>query len=168
MGIPIKDNCMYNVKLSDIQDGNRLILCNGSSIIISNDLKHIINVAVEETSRYSLTANQKAYEYEYTDGDRVIRNIKRNCTRANNTVIIGKRLHTCGDYLGMPSLTFKALSESGRMWYISEIANNKSITVEDAIIKHRSKHEKRYGKIQNAITYLNTYGVLIRDMYGCE
>ena len=167
-GIPIKNDCMYSAKVSDIHDGNILRLVDGNDIKISKELMQVMITAAEEDSRLSLTSVPKTFMYEYTDGDHIIRDIQRRSARVNHTVTIGTRLRKCGDYLGMPSLTFKALAESGRMWFISEIAKSKSVSVEDAVIKYRKEHEDRYGKMQNTVTYLNTYGLLIREMYGCD
>lgn len=164
-GIPAKKN-MFNIKVSDI-NGNKLTLPNGTVLQISDELKHIMMVAAEESTRVSIPNKKKDFEYEYTDGDHVLRHIKRSSARLNEILVIGSRMRKCAEYLDKPGLTIKALSESGRMWKISKIIKENNVTLEDAISKYRREHESVYGVMQNAVTYLNTYGVLIREMYQC-
>ena len=38
-------------------------------------------------------------------------------------------------------------------------------SLEDAVVKYRPEHEAIYGPMQNSVTYINTYGVLITEMY---
>lgn len=165
-GIPVKQNCIFEAKLSDIYNGNILRLANGKEIKISNELKHIMNIGAEEEVHVALSEKRKEFPYEFTDGDHVLRHIKRKSARLNNAIIIGTMIRKCAMFLDLPVLTIRALSESGRMWYINEIAKENGITIEKAITTYRKEIEFRYGKIQNKITFINTYGVLIKEMYG--
>lgn len=163
-GIPAKQGCMFNIKVSDIH-GNELTLPDGNIVVISDELKHIMHVAAEEETHTSLPNKKKDFEYEYTDGDHVLRHIKRNSVRPNEVLVIGSRMRKCADYLDMPGLTIKALQESGRMWEISKIMKRNGVSLDDAVIKYRSEHEAIYGPMQNTVTYINTYGVLIKEIY---
>lgn len=163
-GIPAKQGCMFNIKISNIS-GNKLTLPDKSVVTISDELKHIMHIAAEEDTHTSLPSKKKEFEYEYTDGDHVLRHIKRNSVRPNEVLVIGSRMRKCADYLDKPGLTIKALAESGRMWEISKIMKEKAVSLEDAVIKYRSEHEAIYGPMQNTVTYINTYGVLIKEIY---
>lgn len=163
-GIPAKQGCMFNIKVSDI-NGNELTLPDKSVVAISDELKHIMYIAAEESIHTSLPNKKKEFEYEYTDGDHILRHIKRNSVRPNEVLVIGSRMRKCADYLDMPGLTIKALAESGRMWKISKIMKEKAVSLEDAVVKYRAEHEAIYGPMQNTVTYINTYGVLIKEIY---
>lgn len=163
-GIPAKQGCMFNIKISNI-NGNKLTLPDKSVVTISDELKHIMHIAAEEDTHTSLPSKKKEFEYEYTDGDHVLRHIKRNSIRPNEVLVIGSRMRKCADYLDKPGLTIKALAESGRMWKISKIMKEKAVSLENAVVKYRAEHEAIYGPMQNTVTYINTYGVLIREIY---
>lgn len=162
-GVPTK--CLFDLKVSDFDENNNLHLSNGNVIEASYKLKYYAEMGAEEDTRESIPHGKKEFRYEYTDGDHIIRHIKRNNVRQNETIIIGLRMRKAGEYLDAPNITMKSLSESGRMWFIGKMIQD-GMTLEEAVVDHRPDHEAVYGRIQNAKTYLNIYGKIIMEMYG--
>ena len=162
----ITTKCMFDVKISDIDDNGYLHLVNGKKIKITPLLHHYMELGAEEDTRVSMPNTQKEFQYEYTDGDHVIRHIKRKSIRQNDVVIIGDRMRKCGQYLDSPNITMKSIAESGRMWFIGRMMAEQGISLEEAAVVRRSEHESIYGDIQNSVTYVNIYGKIITEMYG--
>ncbi len=162
-GVPAK--YLFELRISDFDGDGHLKLPNGNVIEVSNELLHYAEMGAEEETRISVPRGKKEFRYEYTDGDHIIRHIKRNNVRPNDAIIIGMRMRKAGEYLDAPNITMKSLSESGRMWFIGKMIQG-GMTLEEAVVDHRPDHEAAYGRIQNSKTYLNVYGKIIMEMYG--
>lgn len=165
-GIPVKDDIMKNVKLSDL-DGNTLHLCNGNDLEISDQLKRIMRMASQEDTWISYSDKKKKI-VDYIDDGCIIRFTKKKNDEPyklhQSTIIIGARLRRVCKYLGWPeNLTLKMIMESGRIHMMYELADKYNVPVIETITnpKIREMHEKIYGKIQNHTAYLNTYGELL-------
>ena len=158
-GIPISDDVMKNVKVSDLH-GNVLELSNGNSIDISNELIHYMMAANEETE-YQAFGKREIF-IPFVPSPTVIKyTINNTSNNMTSTVVIGARFRRCIKFLEMPNgTTIKTLSESGRLDYMGVLADRYHVGMEETITipEIRLIHEKRYGKIQNQTTYLNTYG----------
>lgn len=158
-GIP--NSVICDVKLSDLS-GNSITLSDGKQLDISEELVRIMRHADEETEYISMTKTEKAFPY--VPSDTIIkRTAKAKENVMSNTVVVGSKVRRCARYFGIPTLTIKNLVESGRLHYISEIAKENGITVEEVIKgkKYRKMFEDRYGKVQNLMTYWLTYGQTI-------
>ena len=156
-GIPVADDVMKNVKISDL-DGDILHLSNGNNIVVSPELRHIMFQADEEKTSINMHPT-KHIEIPYRDEDTIIK-YKVGVGTENTTIMIGGRFRSCLKYLGLESMTMKTIRESGRIYMMRHLAEKYHITMEETITMGdiRKIHEKIFGKIQNSITYLNTYG----------
>ena len=163
-GIPNKNQCLQNVKLSDL-NGNELSLCDGTSRIISDELKHIMHQANDEDAYVSM--GKTTMEFPYIYSETIIRQFKaKKGVLQNPTLIVGGRIRRCAAYLGLENLTIKTLMESGRIYYIVKESKKYGINPKEMITNqnYRELHETIYGKIQNHTTYLQTYGVFLRQL----
>lgn len=160
-GIPVADDVMKNIKLSDL-DGNILHLSNGTDLEISDQLKNYMNLAADEDSYISYSNNRNPQEIPYKEDGTIIRETVRNQSdKYNSTIFIGARFRRAMKYLGFPDgTTMKTIMESGRLYFMWKLSKKYNITMEDTINKreYRNIHEKIFGKIQNRITYMSTYG----------
>ena len=163
-GIPMKNSVIYYVKPSDL-NGNRLSLSNGDTIEISDDLVHIIHMAEEETKYVSM--GERKTEYDYTPGENILRSPQSKRTTNNHVLMLANRLRKCFNYLGFPKgITFKMLTEAGRIDYIRRFAKQYNISPVDVLRDkdYRAIIEDRYGKIQNTITYIEVnWEMLLKD-----
>lgn len=152
---------LINVGVSDLE-GNELHLHDGKTITISNDLRHIILMAAEETTWISTKTRQR--EYDYIPSDRIIRIIDRKNPQTNMMLLLGGRFRGALAFMGLPSeISRKDIMESGRLDYIQSIMKEKNMSLHDVIFNGdiRNDVEARYGKIQNCGVYVNIYGKLI-------
>lgn len=152
---------LINVGVSDLE-GNELHLHDGKTIAISNDLRHIILMAAEETTWISTKTRQR--EYDYIPSDRIIRIIDRKNPQTNMMLLLGGRFRGALAFMGLPSeISRKDIMESGRLDYIQSIMKEKNMSLHDVIFNGdiRNDVEARYGKIQNCGVYVNIYGKLI-------
>lgn len=152
---------LINVGVSDLE-GNELHLHDGKTITISNDLRHIILIAAEETTWISTKTRQR--EYDYIPSDRIIRIIDRKNPQTNMMLLLGGRFRGALAFMGLPSeISRKDIMESGRLDYIQSIMKEKNMSLHDVIFNGdiRNDVEARYGKIQNCGVYVNIYGKLI-------
>lgn len=166
-GIPVADDVMKNVKLSDLED-NILHLSNGVDLKISEQLKNYMYLANQEDCYVSYSNLKSPQEIPYKDDGCIIRETIRNQSdKTNSTIFIGARLRRVIKYLGMAEgTTMKTIMESGRLHFIKELAKEYNVKMEDTINnrKLRDIHERIFGKIQNRITYMSTYGRCFEDI----
>jgi hypothetical protein len=166
-GIPVADDVMKNVKLSDLED-NILHLSNGVDLKISEQLKNYMYLADQEDCYVSYSNLRSPQEIPYKDDGCIIRETIRNQSdKTNSTIFIGARLRRVIKYLGMAEgTTMKTIMESGRLHFIKELAKEYNVKMEDTINnrKLRDIHERIFGKIQNRITYMSTYGRCFEDI----
>ena len=166
-GIPVADDVMKNVKLSDLED-NILHLSNGVDLKVSEQLKNYIHLANQEDCYISYSNQRSPQEIPYKEDGCIIRETTRNKSdKTNSTIFIGARLRRAIRYLGMPEgTTMKTIMESGRLHFIRELAKEYNVKMEDTINNRqlRDIHERIFGKIQNRITYMSTYGRCFEDM----
>lgn len=152
---------LINVGVSDLE-GNELHLHDGKTITISNDLRHTILMAAEETTWISTKVRQR--EYNYIPSDKIIRIIDRKNPQTNMMLLLGGRFRSALAFMGLPSeISRKDIMESGRLDYIQSIMKEKNMSLHDVIFNGdiRNDVEARYGKIQNCGVYVNIYGKLI-------
>lgn len=152
---------LINVGVSDLE-GNELHLHDGKTITISNDFRHTILMAAEETTWISTKARQR--EYDYIPSDKIIRIIDRKNPQTNMMLLLGGRFRGALAFMGLPSeISRKDIMESGRLDYIQSIMKEKNMSLHDVIFNSdiRNDVEVRYGKIQNCGVYVNIYGKLI-------
>lgn len=151
---------LINVGVSDL-NGNELHLYDGKTITISNDLRHIILMAAEETTWTSTKIRQR--EYDYIPSDKIIRSIDVKRPQTNMMLLIGGRLRGGLNFMNLPSeISRKDIMESGRLDYIRRIMQEKNLSLDDVLHSDiRNMIETRYGKIQNLTTYSNIYGKFI-------
>lgn len=156
----INSKNLINVGVSDL-DGNELRLYDGRTITISNELRHIILMAAEETTWVSMTISQR--KYNYIPSDKIIRSINVKNPQTNMMLLIGGRFRSALKYMGLPSeISRKDIVESGRLDYIRRIMKEKNLSLDDVLHSDfRNVIETRYGKIQNLTTYINIYGKFI-------
>ena len=157
-GIPITDDVMKNVKVSDL-NGNTLRLSNGMCLDISPELVHYLYMADEEDGYQAFGKREIIIPYQ--PEDTVIKHTINNKAGSNSTVVIGARFRRCIKFLEMPEgTTIKTIRESGRLDLMKKISDKYNVEMEDTITTPhlRELHEKIYGKIQNQMTYLNTWG----------
>lgn len=151
---------LVNVGISDL-NGNELHLHDGRTILISDELYHIILMAAEETTWISNKSKQR--EYEYVPSDKIIRIINRKNPQTNMMLLLGGRFRGGLNLMGLPSeISRKDIMESGRLDYIRRVMKENNISLDNVL--HSAIKEDidiRYGKIQNTITYANTYGKFI-------
>ena len=164
-GIPVADNVLYNVKLSDL-NGDVLKLSNGNSLKVSKELVHIMNLADEETTYMLLGRGKALVEVPTISRKEIIRPADRKRKNDINPVIyIGGRIRKLSSELGLSdNITIKTISESGRIYFIRELMEKYHITAKDAISEYKSLHENIYGKLQNVSTYIETYGKIIGEL----
>ena len=166
-GIPVADDVMKNVKLSDLED-NILHLSNGVDLKISEQLKNYIHLANQEDCYISYSNLRSPQEIPYKEDGCVIRETTRNKSdKTNSTIFIGARLRRAIRCLGMvEGTTMKTIMESGRLHFMRELAKEYNVKMEDTINNRqlRDIHERIFGKIQNRITYMSTYGRCFDDM----
>jgi hypothetical protein len=163
-GIPVKDNALINVKLSDL-DGNILHLSNGNDLKISDELVHIMYQANEERTYQSLGGKR---EFDYLPSNNIIRPLdptKLRGSTSNPILIIGSRIRRCSKYMGY-DFTIKNIIESGRINYIKEIMEKYNISVNKAITepKYKKMYENIYGHIQSTSVYLKTFGKILENI----
>ena len=166
-GIPVADDVMKNVKLSDLED-NILHLSNGVDLKVSEQLKNYMHLANQEDCYISYSNLRSPQEIPYKEDGCVIRETMRNKSdKTNSTIFIGARLRRAIRYLGMvEGTTMKTIMESGRLHFMRELAKEYNVKMEDTINnrKLRDIHERIFGKIQNRITYMSTYGRCFEDI----
>lgn len=169
-GIPFGD--LLTCKESDLDDKtNNLTLSNGYIITISDELCHILHTAANQKEYISYSIARPRH-VDYGDGSTVIRRtVRKNGepTTCTMTVMIGRQMRIAAKETGLSdNLTFKTIKESGRLHYIHYVMEKEmGYTFEDCITsgKLRPIHEKIFGKIQNSITYLGTYGSIYNEVY---
>ena len=151
---------LINVGVTDL-NGNELRLHDGRTITISNELHNIILTAAEETTWISTKKRQR--EYDYIPSDKIIRSINVKNPQTNMMLLLGGRFRSGLNYMGLPSeISRKDIMESGRLDFIRMIMTERNLSLDDVLHSDiRNIIETRYGKIQNTITYVNTYGKLI-------
>lgn len=151
---------LINAGVSDL-NGNKLRLHDGRIIIISDELRHIILMAAEETTWISTKKQQR--EYDYIPSDKIIRSIDVKNPQTNMMLLLGGRFRGGLNYMGLPSeISRKDIMESGRLDYIRRIMKEKNLSLDNVLHSDiRNVIETRYGKIQNLTTYINIYGKFI-------
>lgn len=135
---------------------SKLIKKGGATI----ELIHYMMAANEETEYQAF--GKREILIPFVPSPTVIKyTINNTSSNMTSTVVIGARFRRCIRFLEMPNgTTIKTLSESGRLDYMGVLADRYHVGMEETITipEIRLIHEKRYGKIQNQTTYLNTYG----------
>lgn len=165
-GIPVLNGYLTDVKIGDL-NGNLLTLSNGHQRVLSDTLVNIMHEATTETVRCSMGEQLRNRDVEYEYGETIIRPAAGSSYTNNKpTLLVGSRIRACCKFLGIDNLQIKTISECGRMWYINELSKKNKCSVEEVMVKYRSKHEEIYGKVQNMITYSLTFGKMIKDLYG--
>ena len=161
-GIPVKDDIMKSVKLSDL-DGNTIHLKNGVDLEISDKLRSIMYKADEEDTWMSYK-DKRGVEISYQNDGCIIRYTKTKggkVSTSSSTVIIGMRLRKAIKFLGWSeNITIKSIMESGRIDMMRKLAKEYNVPIEDTLrtLHIRKIHERIYGKVQNHSTWLSTYG----------
>lgn len=167
-GIPVTDNVMKNVKLSDL-NGNKLSLSNGKELVISSDLIHIMHLADQEDAWYMLSDKPRYKEVKrpYVQDGCIVRYSKLDRGKSSSAILIGSRFRASVKYSGLPgNPTMKNIMESGRICYILNLMKEYGCSWNDCLDKKemREKHEYIYGKIQSIKIYKNLYGGYFDEM----
>lgn len=151
---------MVDLKVSDI-DRDALRLSDGRRLEVSNKLLLIVEEADKETSYMALSEDGRTYPCVETDT--VFKPLARKNARGG-TLMLMRRFRKCLDYLGLPEMNVKDIGECGRIKYIKELMqfyNTDLSTILEG--DKRRMVEYRYGKIQNRLTYMGTYGKFISE-----
>ena len=161
-GIPPRSKVLGGLRFDQVVE-NTITFDDGKTLEISDELKHIIEIAEEEWGRVQIgrVRNNKVIPYEETDT--IIRKEIKKDAQENVALLICKRFKSCINYMGLPSeITQKDISESGRLHYIKQMMEKYGITLEQALSSpYRREHENIYGAVQNTVIYANTYGKFI-------
>ena len=169
-GIPLTDNAMGSVKVTDL-DGNQLHLVTGKILTVSDQLKNIIlDASEEEACKYEGDKPRK--DKIYVPSEYILRHTRtsvKNDSPIMTPVAITRRLRNRIRKLEVFSYspTVKSFQESGRIYYIRKhIMETYGIGFEEAIFnkKYRAMHETIYGEIQNMSYYMQTYGVVVEQL----
>ena len=158
-GVPTRDSMIAKVRVEDL-DGNLLTLTNRDEIDISDELVNIINEACAETEYIAYGIGGKTYQYEYSDT--AFKTIARERKHIDNIKIqLGTRMRKAAAFLGYENMTAKTLTESGRIDFIQRYISEHNVTLDQMLHEYRDIHERRFGKLQNTVTYSLTYGRMI-------
>lgn len=155
-GIPNADGILTKIRLSDVT-GNTLSLSNGKTLHISDELRHIMIQADEETGYVSMSRTERVYPYN--DEDTILKQTAISRLNKNSTLLVGSRVRKSMTYIGRNYITIKNIIESGRLNFIKETSEKYGISPEEAIKKnpYKNMHEEIYGKVANKLTYWLIY-----------
>ena len=149
---------LASIKIGDV-NRNIANVSDGRMLEISKRLITLMSEANEELIYSPMSDELKKMPCLKTDT--VIKPFDRKNARSGPSLILS-RFKKCATYLGLSEMNFKDISESGRLEFIRNIMKERNITLSEAISGDtRRIVEYYYGKIQNRLTYMNTYGQLI-------
>lgn len=149
---------LADIKVCDIER-NIASLSDGRKIEVSNKLVTTMLEANDELIYAPMTDDLK--KFPCLKIDTVIKPFDRKNARSGVSLILG-RFRKCAAFLGFSDMNFKDVSESGRLEFIKRMMKERNITLAEAISGDtRRIIEYHYGKIQNRLTYMNTYGQFI-------
>lgn len=160
-GIPRAD--IIEGRFDDFDEGNSTLKVGDNVYEISENLCKII-VAASNQNDFTSNVNQDRI-YPYVNDGYILRFARRPHLKGsgNRINLYDRRFRECASYMGWnPQLTIKDLAESGRMDFIRKIMKENNLSAEAAVkAPWREVHQKKYGKVQNIYTYMETYGKYI-------
>jgi hypothetical protein len=159
-GIPRTD--IIEGRFEDLDEENSTLTISDKVYEISADLCQII-IAASNQNDFTSNVNQDI-SYSYINDGYILRFARRTQIKGGNRVnLYDRRFRECASYMGWnPQLTIKDLAESGRMDFIRKIMKENNLSAEAAVkAPWREVHQKKYGKVQNIYTYMETYGKYI-------
>lgn len=152
----------------DAINGNKIRLCTGREIEISDELRIAAVESAKAEDYYPLTEKQGRVLTFAHNPDLIIKEFPQANT--SNEHVRGRRIYErlvrALGYLGVgKKISTTSLVESGRIWYIKNELKRYDISFEDYMISPalRNKMEDRYGKIPNKTAYMKRYGKYIEE-----
>lgn len=162
-GIKGKDYCEFiNAKETDVDfANNKLNLCTGRTLDISNKLVDVIKDCITEDKYYSMTGS-RCRVTDLEKSNLIVKNYP-NANANINSFQKGRRIYNAiqriFEFLGCPYMTANSVITSGKLNYILENANNRNIKPVDYICSDLIiEVEKQYDFRMVKSTFLNLYG----------
>lgn len=154
---------MTNATINDIH-GDKINLCSGRELPISDKLKEIANFAATEESYQTYGVTGKCIKYsDLNPNDIIFKVAKKNrpITDDSSMVqIVCRRFVKAVDYMGLPKrMTIKNLILSGKIHLIKEIMQRENKSIEEVIIDNRDEINARYNidEIKSSAVFLRKY-----------
>lgn len=154
---------MAEAKIDAIH-GNRISLCSGRELLISDKLKEIAEYAAAEETFQTYGPTGKCIKYsDLNPSGAIFKFAKKNNANAGVTAmtqIVGRRFVKAVDYTGLPKqMTVKNLMVSGKLNFIKGIMAREGKAIEDVIVDNRDEINAQYNvdTIKSSAVFLRKY-----------